>query len=433
MVHKLLLLGVLVVAVGVLVALVRTIARKPALGPFLVLLAIAFVPVWITLPVNPYIPPATAIAYIALIGLLPRMHIEITGADLLVFTIFLLVALSRFAGSDNTFVASDLWLGALPAYLLGRVAVRAVGLRRLSGWIAGIWCVIAALAIIEWLTNTNLFTTYLVMHNDLYTTWGEIQSRAGLSRAEGAFGHSIALGTSLAVGIPFAAAAPWRSSHRIGAIALITLATAPTLSRTGMLCAAVAVVLTLLLLRTDMHRRWRVGALSVLAAAAAVVLPKLLVVFAEAGTEQSGSAAYRGDLLSLVHTLVPLGMSSAAQHSSTGITWNGFDSVDDELLLAALRFGWVPVVLAIIGILVMAVHVLSRRASPAHVAVVALIPAYVTVAFITQLGTVVWLMAGIAVASYAHREEPWGSVDPDVLAKASGPRRRPRARTALAA
>ena len=111
------------------------------------------------------------------------------------------------------------------------------------------------------------------------------------------------------------------------------------------------------------------------------------------------SAGYRGDILVLVRQLKPLGLSSAYQKSGDSVAWGGYTSIDNHLLLTALRFGWVPVTLLMVGLLVYGARAFVQRSNPAQIALLSLIPAYGTVAFITQIGTVVWLIAGMAASA----------------------------------
>ena len=222
-----------------------------------------------------------------------------------------------------------------------------------------------------------------------------------MARVEGAFGHSIAYATSMAAGIPFAAVTRWPSWLRCSVMMLLLGSTLPSLSRTGMMCALLALVLSLTLLRTDIDLRWRVGTLAGLGAAGAVGLSRLLEVFARAGREQSGSAEYRSTILVLVGHLRFLGASPVADSRGGTTKWAGFNSIDNEVLLAALRFGWAPVALFLVGLAVVVGRVLVRRGNAAQVALTALTPAYVTVAFITQLDSVVWIVLGMAVAAQA--------------------------------
>ena len=108
-----------------------------------------------------------------------------------------------------------------------------------------------------------------------------------------------------------------------------------------------------------------------------------------------------GTILVLVSRLRFLGASPAAVNRGGTTKWAGFNSIDNEVLLAALRFGWAPVALFLVGLAVVVGRVLVRRGNAAQVALTALTPAYVTVAFITQLDSVVWIILGMAVAAKA--------------------------------
>ena len=97
--------------------------------------------------------------------------------------------------------------------------------------------------------------------------------------------------------------------------------------------------------------------------------------------------------------LKPLGLSPVYQKSGDSVSWGGYSSIDNHLLLTALRFGWLPVVLIMVGLLVYGFRAVVQRSNPAQIALLSLIPAYGTVAFITQIGTVVWLIAGMAASA----------------------------------
>ena len=120
-----------------------------------------------------------------------------------------------------------------------------------------------------------------------------------MARVEGAFGHSIAYATSMAAGIPFAAVTRWPSWLRCSAMVLLLGSTLPSLSRTGMVCALLALVLSLTLLRTDIDLRWRVGTLAGLGAAGAVGLSRLLVEKDVARLRET-HAYYRNRLVGLL-------------------------------------------------------------------------------------------------------------------------------------
>jgi hypothetical protein len=138
----------------------------------------------------------------------------------------------------------------------------------------------------------------------------------------------------------------------------------------------------------------------ILGIGSAVALPILLEVFGAAGAEAEGSAGYRFDLVPLINSMVVLGVSPSREVLATGEDyWGGFRSIDSALILIGLRFGLLCLVIVVLLLAMLLVGVL-RRASPASVALVAQIPAFATVALITQYAVFVWFTAGLAVASY---------------------------------
>ena len=400
MTHLLPLLAAAAVGLCGAAGVVVTAARRPAAGAAIVFGVLALVGVWVCLPVNPYVPPVVLVGALVCLGLAPRFSWRMTGGDVLVHTAFALVGVAALGGASSTQVLGELILGAYPAYMIGRMLVERIGLVRAAEIMTCVWAVAALLGLVEAVTGFNPFTA-VPFPGHLYQVWAVSQERAGMARVEGAFGHSIAYATSMAAGIPFAAVTRWPSWLRCSAMVLLLGSTLPSLSRTGMVCALLALVLSLTLLRTDIGPRWRVGTLAGLGAAGAVGLSRLLDVFARAGREQSGSAEYRGTILVLVSRLRFLGASPAAVNRGGTTKWAGFNSIDNEVLLAALRFGWAPVALFLVGLAVVVGRVLVRRGNAAQVALTALTPAYVTVAFITQLDSVVWIILGMAVAAQA--------------------------------
>ena len=75
-----------------------------------------------------------------------------------------------------------------------------------------IFTIVAVLAILEFVTGTNLFITYLPNTTSLFDIWGTLQPRGGVIRAEGAFGHSIALGASLGIAVSLTLGSSFRAS-----------------------------------------------------------------------------------------------------------------------------------------------------------------------------------------------------------------------------
>ncbi|WP_181034223.1 hypothetical protein [Arthrobacter sp. GMC3] len=291
-------------------------------------------------------------------------------------------------------------IGWMIPYVGGRLISSRLGLQWIYKCLATGAVVASCLAIAEFLTGTNFFVL-IKMNNSLYTTWHALQYRGGFLRVEGAFGHSIALGASLAMCSVFILVVPWPHWLRLSSLLIVAVAVGLTFSRIGLIGLALTLVVALFALRREMlaSLRWKVAALFGLAAV--LGLPLIMKVFASAGSEASGSAAYRTNIFSLIDTASLLGIAKSWDVESNGKTYFGeFQSIDSEIVLTALRFGLLPLLLLLAAILCCVVSVLRDRATPASVAVIGVIPAFATVAMITQYATLVWFLAGLAVASY---------------------------------
>ena len=146
-------------------------------------------------------------------------------------------------------------------------------------------------------------------------------------------------------------------------------------------------------------------------------MPLLGDVFTAAGEEAGGSAEYRSDLAMLIGDMRALGITTSWTVLPTGETYYGsFQSIDSELVLTGLRFGILPLLALVAAIVTCVLSLLRGRATPAAVAIAAQIPAFATVALITQYGYLVWFLAGVAVTSYklerADSISPPGSRQP---------------------
>jgi hypothetical protein len=261
--------------------------------------------------------------------------------------------------------------------------------------------VAAVLAILEFISGVNLFVGF-AMPNSQYQTWSELQLRGGLLRVEGSFGHSIALGSSLAIASVFVAATKWPSWMRLTSLVIVLTAAGMTLSRIGLVGIILTLLLAAALLGRWLTRTLRIALVALLTVVAGIGIPLMWDVFTSAGDEAVGSAAYRTDLTSLVTDFSLLGISPSWAVSPTGDTYFGsFQSIDNQLILTGLRFGLLPVGLLVLALVICLITVLRGRSTPASIAVVAQIPAFVSVALITQYAEFVWFTAGLAVASYS--------------------------------
>lgn len=393
-------LGLLFAAAGFVAIAVLLVYRRPRLILVGWLLTVCFVPIWFGVSLGPFFPLVSLTTIGAAVVLArPRQMSWLPGDWLLAGVIVAGLLPVAFGGSSSNsiFQLLTLWV---PAALLGRVAAARIDLRWINGLIAVILTVVAALAVAEFATKVNPFLLFPASSPSSFAIWGTLQSRGGVIRAEGAFGHSIALGCCLAMAIPLTLASRFRPWLRLAMTALMLLATVLTFSRVAMLGAVVSVVLSALLLRDVLDRRVRVTIIAVVLAAAAVAAPFVLGIFSAAGSESTDSAAYRGNLLTLVPSMTPLGFSPIGTVAASGRLYFGsFRSIDSALILSGLTYGWVALMVMCVGLLVGVWLTVTGRASAATIAVVGQIPALATVALITQYAVFFWFVLGMSVVA----------------------------------
>jgi hypothetical protein len=393
-------------AMVAVLGLVLLIRRHPRWGMALWTLAFFFTPIWLGAGgMGIFVSGLTAMTVIAIIsGIGPNLRWSIVDS---VMVILLLVILLAYAigGSITGHVQDSVVMWFLP-YAWGRIVLARVSEEWVAACIATAAVVAALLGILEFVTSENLF---LLVPGASSSIWGVLQVRGGLLRVEGAFGHSIALGGALAMSAAFVLAVRWRPWVRASALVVVGAATVLTFSRLGIIGFAVTLVLGVIFLGAYVGRGLRIAVLSILVVGAAAVVPTILDVFGEAGAEAEGSADYRVDLLGLTNSMAVLGISPAREVLPTGEDyWAGFRSIDSALILIGLRFGLLPLAVVLVLLAILLGSVIIGRATPASVALVAQIPAFATVALITQYAAFVWFAAGLAVSAYAlrygHRE-----------------------------
>lgn len=403
------LLLLLVVALVGLILLWYVLPRpKAAMGLFL--FGIAFVPVWLGGNLSTLVTPHIALAGVCLLALLlggrndPRGPFLATGAGLQLRSFDLtLIVLAVLAVGCYVIGVVDLGQVYLIAvwglmYLTGRLAARRFGLERVSRVLVILLSVVSALALVEFLTGTNLWLDVTGNSTGVFRVWGDQQYRGSYVRAEGAFGHSIALGSSLAIGMVLTTATRWRTWVQLTLIALMSLALVTTFSRTAFVSAGLGLVLVVLCSRRRITRSIRVS----LAAFTAVAVPLGLLATSDAFSENSelstDAALYRLWLWDLIPGLRAIGRSDLMHRTTDGSASVGtFRSIDSAVLLHALSNGWIPALILCVAFAVAAIRLLARGGDAALIAVVAQIPAFFTVALITQYAHLLWFTVGLAV------------------------------------
>ncbi|WP_235493227.1 hypothetical protein [Leifsonia sp. Leaf336] len=397
----------LLIAVAVAVAVLGFVVlhRYPRLAVASWIVSICFVPIWLGFGVgfngNYYLPPATAAAFLVVAALLPVPRFRLSWLDGLMTLVVVCAICSLFTGNAGIALGAAILVVTyfVAGYIVGRVAPLKVDPLWIHGAIAVCFTIVALLAIVEGLTRFNPFVL-IKAPNSLYSAWGSIQSRGGVPRAEGAFGHSIALGASLAMAIPITLASPFRFWIRVGMSLTMLVATVFTFSRIGMVCALLGVVLSILFMRDAISRRARITLVTIVIIASAALFPLVISVFDDAGSEATDSANYRGDLTQLFGTMNPIGVASSAEKNSAGTLYFGnFRSIDSQLILTGLTNGVIVLVAVVVALVFGILLVLRGKATAATVALVAQIPAFATVALITQYSIFVWFVAGLAATT----------------------------------
>lgn len=371
-----------------------------------------FVPIWVGVSAGPFFAAITIITILAVAAC--GKSIRLAPADGFMAA-FVLLAVVQFAmrgtSLSGTFIALTEW--TLP-YAWGRLVLARVEGSFIVKCLAGMTTAAAVFALIEFASGVNVFLL-LPAQGPSFEVWGTLQNRGAFVRAEGAFGHSIALAATLAMGAAFVVAATWRTWHKVVALLLITGAIVVTFSRIGLVALIITVGLSVLVL-PGLTRATRTAVVIAGLIGALVVVPFIGAVFLDAGQEAEGSAQYRSGLLQLL----PLVQIFGATRDFTGVTLDGLylgyyaDSVDNALLVVALFMGWIPTLLLVL-VLAFAMGPLLRpgRATPAIIAIVGQIPSLFTVAFITQYGMFFWFLTGLAVSMEMERTR--GPAPPGVV------------------
>ena len=393
-------LVVLLVVAAVLVITYVGMRRSSKLALAVWVAVICFVPVWLGVSFHAFFPAFTAISLLSAASMAPMLGRERWSvADALLGSVLVLVALEYALQMTTRSATFDLFSTWASAFLLGRLAALVVDPEWIYGLFGVAFTVVAVLAILEFVTGTNPFISYLPANNTLFGIWGGLQPRGSVVRAEGAFGHSIALSTSLGVAITLTLGSRFRTTFKTAMVLVMAVAAVLTFSRAGMAVTALGVVLTAVFVRHTLSRAYRFGLIALTLAGVALGYTLVAGVFAES-TEAGASASYRADLLGLVSSMQPFGLSAEYAVSTTrSVSIGTFGSIDNAVLLFGLIYGWVPLVLVSVLLVAAVVVVVSGRATPATVAVAAQLPSLLSVAFITQYAGVAWFCFGLALSS----------------------------------
>lgn len=393
-------------AIGPLAAVAIFTKRQKA-GFVVWLLSIALIPCWVGVSAGSFIPASLVGSVIALTCLLAGTQWRPNKSDLCVTILLVAAAFGVVFGSSSgessmsAFISMlTLWL---PGYLVGRFVCERAGISFVKTSMSLTFAGVAAMALLEKAFSWHPFAASFGM-NSLAEIWAPIQSRAGVERSEWAFGHSIALGGSLALAIPFVLTSSLKTRNKLICLVIILGGVAATLSRGALLAAGLTVLLTLMtsggLKRA--HKALLFVASGILGA---FLLMDFAAVTEDAGSEATDSSNYRVSMLvRLIPTLEPFGRSTSYLSGANGqVQYGYYTSIDNSFLALGLGFGWIAMIVALIPFIAMAVRFLRRRASFAEVALLGQLPVITTVAMVTQYQVVVWMVAGLAATLAATK------------------------------
>lgn len=360
------------------------------------------VPIWIGVTVGFFWAAITLVTLAAIASNFADVRLTVADAFVAGFALLVLILFAlQLATLSHTVIAILQWV--IP-YVWGRMVLERVPALFVTRTIAAFATIAAVLAVIEFSTGSNLFV--LIPGSGPFAEWSGLQPRSDFLRAEGAFGHAIALGASLAMASAFVLGTRWPAPVIVLSLAVIVGAVVASFSRIGLVTVALTIAVSLIAMPGIRRAaRWWVGVGGV--AALAILVPFLGDVFSDAGEEAGGSADYRSGLFTLVSEVQLFGSAGDWQGRIEGGVYLGTfaRSVDNTMLLIALRFGWVPVLLVSALLVVLVLNLLRGRTNPATIAVVCQLPALFAVALITQFGSFLWFLAGLAVAWSAMQDD----------------------------
>lgn len=387
-------------ALGALAAFVIVVVvfRAAPRGGFLVWASALFlVPIWVGATLGPHWPAIVLVTILLMIANWSRVTFHPADAFMATFGIVVLVLL--VPGEVGLGAAIVLFVEWMIPYIWGRLVLARVEAFWVSSAIGIAALMAAVLAIVEFFTSFNFFIT-IPGSEPLHSAWKSLQPRGGVLRAEGAFGHSIALGSTLAMSSAFVVHSPWRALTKILTISVIVTAVVMTFSRAAQITIVLTLVASIVLL-PGLSQRFRAAVIALGVLGAGIAFPVIESVLGAAGDEAAGSAGYRTDLLILLQQARLFGDAGEWQDLIDGDYYLGYfaDSVDNALVLALLRYGIVPTLLMVM-VIVSPVATLLRRhqRNPAAVAVACQLPSLVVVALITQYGVAMWFCIGLGVA-----------------------------------
>ena len=381
---------------------------------------LAFIPVYAAPKVGPLYLEATVcglwllVAALALRILVQEALPPLSLLDVAVAVFFVVLAGAVvFGGEQNATYIQRVFLWFGPYLALRLFVHRDPDVPFLSRLVVGIALAIVPLVLLEVATGLNPFSNLVL--NSGSDVWGETQERLGSRRAEGAFGHSIALGMFLATAALLALGMGAHTQDRrarglwLGSTAVLLLALGATLSRTGWVMFGVGMVLLVLTARPAGRARLGVmiAVAAVLTFGASQVLPSEVptpLSLAAGDQEISSSGNYRVRLLELALEPGALKVIGPADRALAAPI--GGESLDNAFLSLAQDFGVLPAVAFFLVVLavIWSVFRLRRQGLEALLPVVTVtnLVGLLFVALITQQQVLIWALIGATAALVAN-------------------------------
>lgn len=354
------------------------------------MVSVVMVPTWVNIDAGVTIPIQCILGLIAVaIAFSSGVRVRLTKLDLY-FAAFLLVGLATASvGEADWAWWAQIFVRMGIPFLTARVLISSAGLSYTVNLITVTFGLVALLALVEVLTAWHPYTEWQTSSLE-YTTWSGIQVRAGRDRSEWAFGHSIALGGSLVLAIPFVMRSKYSALTKTGILALIIAGLAATGSRGALISGALTT--GLVLLYGVKNHAIRTIALTISLVGMVLLIPvvdELISSQAEANLEQRTSIDYRQNIYTLYFSEIRwLGQSAVAQQTG---------SIDSTILHFGLQFGWLMLIVILMPLIASALRLITGHASIAEIALIGQVPLFATVALITQYQFMTAIVIAIAI------------------------------------
>lgn len=300
----------------------------------------------------------------------------------------------------------DVTLAWTGSYLVGLFLSRRVSAERVATFASRMGLLLATWAVLEFVLRFHPFV-HLTQFGGPSSVWAPIQYRAGVARSEAAFGHSVALGDTLAITIPFILSRRCSGARRTISVGIVLLGIGATLSRASLLTALAAISMSLLRGHIPgLTTRGRRAATTLVVLSAVALLPVYASLLSGASSDFGESTSYRADYTSILHYLRLVGPAADRVEVAPGnfgyasALYPGgiVRSVDNTVLLVGLEFGVIAMAVAVLLVIWVAFKGL-REGSAAWVAVASQTFAVLTVAMITQYTYAYWICLGYAVGA----------------------------------